>query len=605
MQSQKFGPNEYLSLPSDPGVYKFYDKDNTIVYVGKAKNLSKRVASYFTKASGSNRKTVRLVREIANIEIVIVNSEFDALLLENSLIKENQPKYNILLKDDKSFPSICVTNERFPRLFSTRRIIPSQGTYFGPYTSVKAMNGVLDLLRKLYTIRTCNLNLSKKNIEAGKFKVCLEYHIGNCLGPCENLQTEEDYMEDIESAKHILKGSLSVVKTNYKQLMQEAASALKFEAAQQYKDKLELLDRFQSKSLIVNPKIDNIDVFGVLKDQDKYFINYMKIEHGAIRISETVESKLSLEDEPEDELLQLILFNLRNKYDSTSEEVITNKIISEWEGLSIIHPKIGDKKKLLDLSLKNSTFFRSERLRKKEENLATSSNQKVLEQLQQDLSLKDLPEHIECFDNSNIQGTNPVSSMVCFKNAKPSKKDYRKYNIKTVIGPDDFASMREVVWRRYNHLKEENLPYPNLIIIDGGKGQLSAACEALKKLELYGQIPIIGIAKRLEEIYYPEDEIPIHISKKSTSLKLMQHLRDEAHRFAINFHRQKRSKAAIKSSLDDIKGIGSSTKEILLNEFKSIKRIQEASEEQLTKLIGPAKTTLIQQHFMQKKGDQN
>ena len=598
MQSQKFAPNEYNQLPNQPGVYKFFNSENTIIYVGKAKSLSKRVASYFTKSSDLNRKTVKLVREIDSIEIVIVNSEFDALLLENSLIKENQPRYNILLKDDKTFPSIIITNERFPRIFSTRRINPKEGTYFGPYTNVKAMNGVLDLIRKLYTIRTCSLNLSERNVTAGKFKVCLEYHIGNCLGPCEGHQTEEDYLIDIEHAKQILKGNLSVVRQNYKEHMSHAAEELRFEAAQQYKDKLDLLERFQSKSLIVNPKINNVDVFGVLRDQDRFYVNFMKIDHGTIRISETIEAKPKL-NEPENEFLQVLLFDLKNQFGSENTEIITNKPIEGWDAIEILHPKIGDKRKLLDLSIKNSSFFRTEKLRKREE--SKSPSERVLEILQDDLNLKEIPKHIECFDNSNIQGTNPVSSMVCFKNGKPSKKDYRKYNIKTVVGPDDFASMREVVYRRYKHLKEEQLDYPNLVIIDGGKGQLSSACESLKALDLYGQIPIVGIAKRLEEIYYPEDEFPIHISKKSPSLKLIQHLRDEAHRFAITFHRQKRSKSSLVSELDQIKGIGPSTKQLLYNEFKSIKRIKEVTIEDLTNVIGESKAQLIQNHFKQKK----
>lgn len=601
MDSQKFSPKEYSKLPDQPGVYKFYDQDGNIIYVGKAKHLLKRVSSYFTKSGNVNRKTIKLVKEIMNIEIVIVNSEFDALLLENSLIKENQPKYNILLKDDKTFPSICVSNERFPRIYSTRRIEPDKGTYFGPFTSVKAMNGVLDLIHKLYKVRTCTLNLSKRNIEQQKFKVCLEYHIGNCLGPCEGLQSAEEYQNEIATAQLILKGNISVVKNQYKELMLTAAEQLNYEAAQEYKVKYELLDKFQTKSLIVNPKISHIDILGVINHGDTYFLNYMKIEEGSIRISETVESSRKL-DEPEEELLQVLLFNLRNKYDSTSSEVLTNKAVQGWGNIEVIHPKIGDKKKLLDLSLKNALFFKNDRLRQKEAKPSTS--EKILGYLQTDLGLQTLPRHIECFDNSNIQGTNPVSSMVCFKNAKPSKKDYRKYNIKTVIGPDDFASMREVVGRRYKYLKEENLPLPDLIIIDGGKGQLSAACEPLKELGLYGAIPIIGIAKRLEEIYYPEDSIPLHISKKSPSLKLLQFIRDEAHRFAITFHRVKRSQSATKSALDEIKGIGGATKEKLLKHFKSIKRIEQASKEEIIGLLGPAKGETLLTH-LQKKRDQN
>ncbi|REE00498.1 excinuclease ABC subunit UvrC [Marinoscillum furvescens] len=601
MQSFKFTPNSYRDLPNQPGVYKFYDTTNTIIYVGKAKSLAKRVSSYFTKAGTQNRKTVKLVREIESIEIVIVNSEFDALLLENSLIKEHQPKYNILLKDDKTFPSICITNERFPRVFATRQIDRSQGTYFGPYTSVKAMNSVLDLLRKLYTLRTCNLNLSPGNIQSGKFKVCLEYHIGNCLGPCEGLQSEEDYQKDIDQVRHILKGNIGIVKSNFKDMMADAASQLKFELAQSYKDKLELLDKFQSKSTIVNPKINNMDIIGVNSDEHKYYINYMKVEQGSIRVSETIEAKRKLE-EPEAELLQLLVFNLRKKFGSLAREIVSNRDIETWDQIELTHPKIGDKKKLLDLSLKNALYFKNEKQRLKEQ--SKSSTQKVMEQLQSDLGLKSLPKHIECFDNSNIQGTNPVSSMVCFKNAKPSKKDYRKYHIKTVEGPNDFASMTEVVGRRYRHLKEENLDYPDLVIIDGGKGQLSAACEALKNLELYGEIPIIGIAKRLEEIYFPEDSIPVHISKKSPSLKLLQHLRDEAHRFAITFHRQTRSKAATQSELDQAPGIGPTSRDKLLQHFKSIKRLKTASLEEIQRIIGQSKGQALHKYLNEKR-DQN
>ena len=594
MQSQKFAPEEYLNLPHQPGVYKFFDKDNVMIYVGKAKDLSKRVSNYFNKGGQSNRKTIRLVNEIKSIEIVIVNSEFDALLLENSLIKENQPKYNILLKDDKSFPSICIANERFPRIYSTRRIIPSKGEYFGPYTSVKAMNGVLDLLRKLYKIRTCNYLLSEENINKKKFKVCLEYHIGNCLGPCEGKQSEEDYLEDISSAREVLKGNLGLVKSNFQQRMSSASKELKFEVAQEYKTKLDLLHKFQSKSLIVNQKITDIDVAGILSDGDKIFINYMKIQHGAIRISETVETKKKL-DEPLDEILQIVIFNLRNKFSSANTEILSNQQIPVWDDITMTMPKIGDKKKLVDLSVKNALFYKNEKRRIQESK--TPPSQKILEQLKEDLRLQDLPKHIECFDNSNIQGTNPVASMVCFKQGKPSKNDYRKFNIKTVTGPDDFASMKEVVGRRYYRLVKENQPLPNLVIVDGGKGQLSSAVEALKSLGLYGKIPIVGIAKKLEEIYYPEDSIPLHISKKSPSLKLLQQLRDEAHRFAITFHRQKRSKGSVQSELDQIKGIGEKTKTVLLSEFKSVKRIREASMTDLSTLIGLSKAKIIKSYF--------
>ncbi len=598
MQFQRFSRNDYLDLPEKPGIYKFLDANEHIIYVGKAKNLKKRVSSYFTKTNQQNRKTYRLVQEIKQIEFVIVSSEFDALLLENNLIKENQPRYNILLKDDKSFPSICITNERFPRIYSTRRIDHSKGEYFGPYTSVKAMNGVLDLIRKLHKIRTCKYNLSEENIKQKKFKVCLEYHIGNCLGPCEGLQTEEDYLKDIDEAKKILKGKIGIVSRSYREKMKTYAADLKFELAQSYKEKLERLEQFQSRTLIVNQKITNTDVFTMtLSDNQKsVFINYMKIVNGAIINSETLEVKKKIEED-NNEIFRIAIFDIRKKYRSTNPYILTNQEIESWEDVEITIPKIGDKRKLIDLSLKNALFFKKEKFSKK----SIQPNERILQNLQEDLKLSDLPVHIECFDNSNIQGTNPVASMVCFKNGKPSKSNYRKFNIKTVVGPDDFASMKEVVGRRYSHLKKENLPFPNLIVIDGGKGQLSSACEALKDLGIYGQIPIIGIAKRLEEIYFPEDNVPVYISKKSTSLKLIQQLRDEAHRFAITFHRQKRSKESITSGLDSIKGIGANTRDKLFREFGSVKRLKQSSDKDLIDLIGKSKADLILEAI--KKGD--
>ncbi len=596
MQFQRFPRGDHSRLPNKPGVYKFFDSSNTIIYVGKAKDLKKRVTSYFTKGNLDNRKTYRLVSEIKEIEFVIVSSEFDALLLENNLIKENQPKFNILLKDDKSFPSICITNERFPRIYSTRRIDNSKGEYFGPYTSVKAMNNVLELIRKLHTVRTCKYNLSEENIKKKKFKVCLEYHIGNCLGPCEDFQSEENYLQDIEQAKSILKGKIGVVARSYKQKMQEAADNMQFEVAQSFKEKYDRLEKFQSKSLIVNPNITDTDVFSIVSGEKISFINYLKIDNGSIVNSETIEVKKKLEEE-DTRVLQFSIFDLRKKYNSTNASILVNKEVESWEGVEISIPKIGDKKKLVDLSLKNALFFKKEKISKD----SVQPNEAILQNLMKDLNLQELPIHIECFDNSNIQGTNPVASMVCFKNGKASKSDYRKYNIKTVIGPDDFASMNEVVGRRYHHLKSEKLPFPNLIIIDGGKGQLSAACDALREIGIYGQIPIIGIAKRLEEIYYPEDSIPLYISKKSTSLKLIQQLRDEAHRFAITFHRQKRSKASVTSSLDSIKGIGKSTREKLMHEFKSVTRMKESSAKDLVELIGASKAEIILSAI--KKGD--
>lgn len=597
MDFQRFLPDEYSKLPHEPGIYKFINSKSTIIYVGKAKNLAKRVSSYFTNKNSHSRKTYKLVSEVSYIEFVVVNSEFDALLLENNLIKENQPKYNILLKDDKSFPSICISNERFPRVYSTRRIEPEKGTYFGPYTSVKAMDGVLELLHKLFKIRTCSLDLSERNISKSKYKVCLEYHLGNCKGPCERLQTEADYIQEIQSAREILKGNLTAIRAGFKAQMEAAASELQFESAQSYKERLELLDRFQSRSTIVNPKIGNLDVFGITQQDDTYYINYLKLKEGSIQVSETVEVKKRW-DEPEESLLDVVLFNLRQKFQSINEEVISNRAFQTWGTLELVIPKIGDKKKLLDLSIKNALIFKND-VNVKSQPKQTPA-ERILSQLQKDLNLNTLPVHIECFDNSNIQGTNPVSSMVCFKQAKPSKKDYRKFNVKTVVGPDDFSSMKEVVGRRYKRIVEENESLPNLIVVDGGKGQLSSACDALKEVGIYGKVPIIGIAKRLEEIYFPEDPIPLHISKKSPSLKLLQHLRDEAHRFAITFHRAKRSKDSVKSELDLITGIGPETKKRLLQKFKSIKRIREANLQDLEGVIGIAKAqTLVA--YLQKK----
>ncbi|NQZ76541.1 MAG: excinuclease ABC subunit C [Ekhidna sp.] len=598
MKFKRFSKKDYLNLPEDPGVYKFFNNADEIIYVGKAKNLRKRVSSYFTKSNKDNRKTLRLVSEIIEIEIVLVSSEFDALLLENNLIKENQPRYNILLKDDKSFPRICITNDRFPRIYPTRRIDPTKGEYYGPYTSVKAMNGVLDLIRKLHKIRTCKYNLSEENIRKKKYKVCLEYHIGNCLGPCEDLQTERDYMLDIAEAKKILKGKVGIVGKSYKHKMTSAALDLKYEIAQDFKEKLELLEKFQSKTLIVNQKITDTDVFAMISstDQKSLFVNYLRIQSGSITNSETFEIKKRIEEQDKD-ILRFSMFDIRQKYSSDNPNILTNVEVEDWEGVSISTPKIGDKKNLVDLSYRNALFFQKEFLSKK----STQPNDEILKNLQGDLRLKNLPKRIECFDNSNIQGTNPVASMVCFKNGKPSKSDYRKFNIKTVTGPDDFASMKEVVNRRYSYLQREKLPYPDLIVIDGGKGQLNAATEALTELDLYGNIPIIGIAKKLEEIYFPQDSIPIYISKKSPSLKLIQQLRDEAHRFAITFHRSKRSKQSTESALDKISGIGTKTKLLLIKEFGSVERLKMSSDKDLITLIGHSKASKIIQAI--KKGD--
>lgn len=591
MEVPSYKREEYNKLPDEPGVYRFYNADNILIYVGKAKSLKKRVSSYFNKSANANRKTIKMVSEIKHIEFTIVNSEFDALLLENSLIKKNQPKYNILLKDDKSYPYILLTDERFPRIIPTRRMVPGAGRYFGPFASIKAMNNILDLLRNLYTIRTCRYDLSEENIRQHKFKVCLEYHIGNCKGPCEGLQSEENYNKDIEQATNILKGNLGIARTYFKQKMQEAAETLNFEAAQHFKEKQELLSKYQAKSTVVNPQIGDTDIFTIVSDNKTAFINYMKSNNGAIVLTKTIEVKKKL-DESEEDILALMIVELRDRFISTTKDILTNiEVPFELHDVNLTVPKIGDKRKLVNLSIKNALYYKKER-----QNQVVSTKQKenrVLIKLQEDLRLTNLPMRIECFDNSNFQGTNPVASMVCFVNGRPSKKDYRKFNIKTVVGPDDFASMHEIVFRRYNRLITEDIPLPDLIVIDGGKGQLGAACDALKELGIYGQVPIIGIAKRLEEIYTPEDPYPLHIDKKSASLMLIQRIRDEAHRFAITFHRKKRSVNTFRSELEDIKGIGKQTAMSLLKTFKSLKNIKDSSLEDLAGVIGPQKAKVV------------
>ncbi|HLU88567.1 MAG TPA: excinuclease ABC subunit UvrC [Cyclobacteriaceae bacterium] len=600
MEPTSFSPEAYDQLPDQPGVYKYFDAGDALIYVGKAKSLKKRVSSYFLKSAGYNHKTRRMVREIKRIEITLVNSEFDALLLENNLIKKIQPKYNILLKDDKTYPYLLLTNEHFPRIYPTRNVVHRKGTYFGPFASVKAMKNVLDLIRTLFTIRTCNYDLRPEKIAEGKYKVCLEYHIGNCLGPCEGFEKEEDYLKDIEQAKNILKGNLGVAKAHFKSRMQEAAANLNFEQAQRFKEKIELLEKYQAKSLVTSPSVSSLDVFSIVMDGKSAYVNYLKIKNGAIHLTKTVELKKRLE-ESDTEMLVTAIVRLREQFQSDAKEIITNIAPEEpIEGLQIHVPKIGDKSKLVALSLKNALYFRKEKAMAA--GVAVDKKNRVLAQLQQDLSLKDLPNNIECFDNSNIQGTHPVASMVSFKDGKPNSKEYRHYHVKTVEGPNDFASMEEIVERRYRRLLEENKPMPNLILIDGGKGQLSSATQALKKLGLYGQIPIIGIAKRLEEIYFPEDPYPLHIDKTSESLRLLQRVRDEAHRFAINFHRQVRSKKAFNTQLTEIQGIGAQTADKLLKHFKSYKKIREADHHELVALIGKDKAEKLSKAIKEKAG---
>ncbi len=587
--------DQITKLPDSPGIYKYFNSEDELIYVGKAKNLKNRVSSYFNKSRTFDRKTLRLVSQIARIEFTIVNTEFDALLLENSLIKQHQPKYNILLKDDKTYPYICITNEPFAKLVATRNFERDLGSFYGPYANVRTMHTLIELLRKLYTIRTCNLNLTAKNIEAKKFKVCLEYHLGNCKGPCEGLFGLEDHNKNIEQIRHILKGNISPAIQYFKDKMQEAARELAFEKAQDFKVKLDMLENFQSKSVVVNSKLTDIDVFTLLSDEECAYINFLRIINGTIVQTKTISIKKKLEETDEDILTHVVL-SVRAELGSDSKEIISNIPLSvQIDGITNTIPQIGDKKKLLELSLKNVLYFKKEAQDKQKQSLEARQEKesRVLLKLQQDLQLKNIPRYMECFDNSNLQGTNPVSSMVCFKNGVASKKDYRHYNIKTVEGPDDFASMKEVVFRRYKRLLNEKANLPDLIIIDGGKGQLSAACEALKELSIYGEVPIVGIAKRLEEIYFPEDSIPIHIDKKSESLKLIQRIRDEAHRFAITFHRDKRSKASLNSQLEEIPGIGKETTAKLLKAFKSVKKIREANPEELVKLVGKEKANTI------------
>lgn len=586
------------SLPDAPGIYRFYDRSDILIYVGKAKSLKKRVGSYFTKQSQYNRKTEKLVSEIRKIEFTLANSEFDALLLENNFIKQNQPKYNILLKDDKTFPYLCILREQFPRIISTRKYIPKQGEYFGPYTSVVSMNNVLELVRKLYSIRTCSLLLSDANITARKFKVCLEYHLGNCKGPCEGLQEEAAYLADIASARHILKGNLSVVQNYFQENMQQAADSLAFETAANFKQKLDLLEKFQIKSMVVNRKLTDIDVITITSSETDAFVNFLQIREGAIIFSKNVEVRKKLE-ESDEEIITMIAQQLRLETGSTHPVIFSNVPLQvKDDTLENLVPQIGDKKRLIDLSLKNALYLKGKKEIAREE--VKIRNIDVLKGMQKDLQLKKLPRIIECFDNSNFQGTDPVASMVRFQDGKPDKKGYRHFNIKTVTGPDDFASMKEIVGRRYHRILDEGGTFPDLIIVDGGKGQLGSAAEALKELNIYGQVPIIGIAKRLEEIYYPEDPLPLHINKKSQSLLLIQYIRDEAHRFAVNFHRLKRSNHTITTELEGIPGIGKKTVDALLSSFRSFRKIQAASQEELEAVVGKSKAKVVKA-WQQKK----
>ena len=574
-------------MPSEPGVYQFFNKEDKIIYIGKAKNLKKRVSSYFQKNIGS-RKTKNLVKNISEIKHIVVSSESDALLLENSLIKKYQPKYNILLRDDKTYPWIVIKNESFPRVLTTRRVEKDGSEYFGPFTNYKTVRTIMDIFSNLYSLRTCHYDLKEKNVLEKKYKVCLEYHIGNCLGGCEGHQEEKDYNIYISNIRDFLKGNLSSSINYFKNEMKISSKLLHFEKAQAAKEKIERLENYQSKSTVVSSKLNDIDVFSIISDSSHAYVNHLQVAFGRIVRFHNVEIKKKL-DETDKELLLMTIVNLRDKFNSKNNTVITNIEFDKILNLKFIFPRAGDNKKLLDLSLRNGTQFKIEKLKQVQIVDPERHTNRILNQMKLDLRLNEVPVHIECFDNSNIQGSIPVASCIVFKNCKPSKKDYRHFNIKTVKGPDDYASMEEVVFRRYKRMVEEKSVLPSLIIIDGGKGQLSSSIKALKKLNLENTIAILGIAKRLEEIFYPNDPVPLYLNKKSETLKVIQQMRNEAHRFAITLHRNKRSKQALTSSFDGIPGIGEKTKTALLKKFKSLKNIRETSLELLISEVGESK----------------
>jgi excinuclease ABC subunit C len=579
------------TLPDSPGVYQYYDKEGRILYVGKAKNLKKRVSSYFNKVHDTAKTNV-LVKKIVTIKHIVVPTENDALLLENNLIKKLQPRYNVLLRDDKSYPWLCIKKEPFSRIFPTRNMVKDGSEYFGPYTSFKTVNTILELIRELYPLRTCNYDLKEDNIKANKFKVCLEYHIGNCKGPCENYESLENYQKKVDAIRGILKGNFKESMKDFKNKMKELASEMKYEEAQKIKNKIDILENYQSRSTIVNPKITNIDVFSIVSDESAAFVNFLQIAHGSIVRSHTMELKKKL-DETDEELLELAVVELRERFNLISKEVIVPFKINLGENIKVTVPQLGDKKQILDLSIRNAKFYRMDQLKQMQIVDPDRHTNRIMAQMQKDLRLSVEPRHIECFDNSNIQGTHPVAACVVFKDGKPSKKDYRHFNIKSVEGPNDFASMEEVVYRRYKRLLEENEPLPQLIIIDGGKGQLSSALKSLDDLGLRGKIAIIGIAKRLEELFYPGDSIPLYLDKKSETLKVIQMLRNEAHRFGITFHRDKRSKSALNSSVESIPGIGEKTMLTLIKHFKSVKRLKQATEKEISDVVGLSKAKKI------------
>jgi len=579
------------TLPDKPGVYQFIDSTGTILYVGKARRLKKRVSSYFTK-SQSGKTQVMLSRAV-DLRHIVVDNESEALLLENSIIKKHQPRYNVLLKDDKTYPWICIKNEHFPRVFLTRKLIPDGSSYHGPYTSVPAVRTLIDLIRQLFQIRTCSLPLNKRSIAEGKFRVCLEYHIGNCKGPCIGLVSEEEHNQQIERIKQIIKGDLGGVTGHLETLMKQYASELKFEEAQKIKEKLQILAKYRSKSVVVNTSVKNVDVFGSSSDEGSMYISYMKVVAGAVVQSYSIELKMRLEEERES-VLSTAVTEIRQRVTSDSPEIIVPfmpDILIDKVKYTV--PVRGDRHKLLELANRNAVFFRLERQKKAAEKSKENRTERNLEKMKKDLHMPDLPAHIECFDNSNIQGESAVAACVVFRSGRPSNREYRHFNIKTVTGPDDFASMEEVIFRRYKRMLDEQTSLPQLIVIDGGKGQLSSAMKSLDELGLRGKITVIGIAKKLEEIYFPGDSVPMHLDKNSITLKVIQNLRNEAHRFGINFHRGKRSSKMNRSFLDEISGIGEQTKEVLLKKFGSVKKIREASQETLEGVIGRKKAALL------------
>lgn len=599
MSEQTFNYKEELKkIPHRPGVYQYFDQEDVLIYVGKAKDLRNRVGSYFVNNHNLNSKTRVLVRKINRIAFTIVDTEIDAWLLENNLIKKHKPRYNVLLKDDKTYPWIVIKSEHFPRVFWTRQYIKDGSRYYGPYASVGMMHIVLDMIRELFPLRTCNLNLAPQNINKGKYKVCLEYQIGNCKGPCEGYQSEENYAQNLSDIKDILNGKIGVVTARLKQQMNAATAVLNFEAAHQYKSKLEKLGNYQSKSTVVSASINNVDVFNIASDESYAFVNYLKVAHGVIIQTQTLEMKRRL-DETEAELLALAIPEIRSRFRSTASEIIVPFDIDVQGGgtLKFVIPKAGEKKNLLELSYKNVAYFKKERMLQYEKLNPDVKTERILTQMKKDLRLNVLPQHIECFDNSNIQGNYPVSAIVVFKDAKPSKKDYRHFNVKTVVGPDDFATMEEAVFRRYRRVLDEGQGLPQLIIIDGGKGQLSAALKSLRLLGIEKQVTVIGIAKRLEELYYPGDQYPLYLDKRSETLKIIQHLRDEAHRFGITFHRNQRSRKTFVSELANIPGVGKVSVDKLLRAFKSTKKVKEASDEALLKVLNLKQVNALREYF--------